>query len=287
MLLSTKSAALTCVASVILGAALIAARTHYSEYENLYKANDGNYYAYPRQGIDQLPEEDPSFFGWVIQGIRRILGIAPNNEQRQAESFLGSLFSSGGWILPATGVAVAGIYREEISDIIEEIVDPSTAKPTANTTAKPDPCNGVTCPTGSGLTPISNLGICQCLCGTSAATAFGIGVPSDVNVCDSGVKKCGKIGGTIEAACTVATNALELCRAPNNAVPTLGGDATCQCNTADHTNCHALSGNLVNYCKSDGTCGCGMSGAACSVSGETCEKTGSTAAAGVTDALCA
>ena len=51
-----------------------------------------------------------------------MLGIAPSNEQRQAESFLGSLFSSGGWILPATGVAVAGIYREEISDIIEEIV---------------------------------------------------------------------------------------------------------------------------------------------------------------------
>ena len=51
-----------------------------------------------------------------------MLGIAPGNQQRQTESFLGSLISSGGWILPATGVAVAGIYREEISDIIEEIV---------------------------------------------------------------------------------------------------------------------------------------------------------------------
>ena len=56
-----------------------------------------------------------------------MLGIAPSNEQRQAESFLGSLLSSGGWILPATGVAVAGVYREEISDIIEEIVGEYTS----------------------------------------------------------------------------------------------------------------------------------------------------------------
>ena len=57
-----------------------------------------------------------------ILGIKRMLGIAPVTDPRQGQSFLGSLLSSGGWILPATGVAVAGVYREEISDIIEEII---------------------------------------------------------------------------------------------------------------------------------------------------------------------
>ena len=51
-----------------------------------------------------------------------MLGIAPVTDPRQGQTFLGSFWSSGGWILPATGVAVAGVYREEISDIIEEIV---------------------------------------------------------------------------------------------------------------------------------------------------------------------
>ena len=56
-----------------------------------------------------------------------MLGIAPFTDPRQGQSFLGSLLSSGGWILPATGVAVAGVYREEISDIIEEIVGEYTS----------------------------------------------------------------------------------------------------------------------------------------------------------------
>ena len=60
-------------------------------------------------------------------GIKRMLGIAPVTDPRQGQSFLGSLLSSGGWILPATGVAVAGVYREEISDIIEEIVGEYTS----------------------------------------------------------------------------------------------------------------------------------------------------------------
>ena len=87
-----------------------------------------------------------------------------------------------------------------------------------------DPCSGVTC--SGGLTAVANLGICQCLCGSSAAIAIGISLPSNANVCVDGVAKCGTTSSNV-AKCTGATP-MCLSSATIGATPTLGGEASCQ-----------------------------------------------------------
>ena len=87
-----------------------------------------------------------------------------------------------------------------------------------------DPCAGVTC--SGGLTALANLGICQCLCGSIAATAIGISLPSNANVCVDGVAKCGTMSSNV-AKCTGATP-MCLSTATPGATPALGGEASCQ-----------------------------------------------------------
>ena len=87
-----------------------------------------------------------------------------------------------------------------------------------------DPCSGVTC--SGGLTAVANLGICQCLCGSSAATAIGISLPSNANVCADGVAKCGTTSSNV-AKCTGATPMCLSSTTPG-ATPALGGAASCQ-----------------------------------------------------------
>ena len=87
-----------------------------------------------------------------------------------------------------------------------------------------DPCAGVAC--SGGLTAVANLGICQCLCGSSAATAIGISLPSNANVCADGVAKCGTTSSNV-AKCTGATPMCLSSTTPG-ATPALGGAASCQ-----------------------------------------------------------
>ena len=37
------------------------------------------------------------------------------------QGFIGGLLSSGGWILPVTGIGFAGLFREEIAEIRNDI----------------------------------------------------------------------------------------------------------------------------------------------------------------------
>ena len=96
ILLSSKSALFVFSAAAILGAALIAGRTtgkhieinivspeillpnvlsimvglfsyFNTDYNRVYQADDGNYYAYPRQEVEPI-EEPASILDWVIQG---------------------------------------------------------------------------------------------------------------------------------------------------------------------------------------------------------------------------
>ena len=38
------------------------------------------------------------------------------------QGFIGGLLSSGGWILPVTGIGFAGLFREEIAEIGNDLV---------------------------------------------------------------------------------------------------------------------------------------------------------------------
>merc|ERR1712141_364646 len=128
----------------------------------------------PRQEVSIPFARPPSLLETVINAIKRLM-LVPDRIRRQG--FVGAL--SGLAPIAVAGVATAGVFRNEIADIVEDFANPTTTTTTAATT-KADPCKGVTCDSASGYSPVSNLGICQCLCG-SGTSAFGITLPSTVN----------------------------------------------------------------------------------------------------------
>lgn len=249
MLWSQRSVVLVAVLSVVIFSTLIAARSSYDGKDlvaqNYYNEQHGNYYTNPRREVRIPFARPPSLLETVINAIKRLL-LIPDRIRRQG--FVGAL--SGLAPVAIAGAATAGVFRNEIADMVEDLANPTTTTTTAATT-KADPCNGVTCDSASGYSPVSSLGICQCLCG-SGTSAFGITLPSTVNVCVSGASKCGTLTSNT-AACS--TNTIPKCLSSTGATPTLGGAATCQC-TQDGSDCMAANSKTTTAVCCDGTGDC-------------------------------
>merc|ERR1712183_856648 len=237
-------------ACLTVGCALIAARAPYEEH--YYNAQDGNYYAIPRQEVSPPFERPTSFLQIVIDGIKRILQI-PGRIRRQG--FIGGL--SGLAPVAIAGVATAGVFRNEIADVVSELVDPTTTTTTA-ASATVDPCSGVTCATG--FTAISHLGICQCLCGTTAATAVGCD-SAVANTCVDNTCKCGTA-----TACT-STSTIPSCLSTTGTTPAQGlSTATCQRTGSATSSDTCLRTTGAGYAAAKPLCGTsGTSGAAVGV----------------------
>ena len=51
-------------------------------------------------------------------GVKRVFGIFSATRR---QGFIGGLLSSGSWILPVTGIGFAGLFREEIAEMRNDI----------------------------------------------------------------------------------------------------------------------------------------------------------------------
>jgi len=249
MLWSQRSVVLVAAVSAVIFSALISARSSYDGKDlgaqQYYNEQNGNYYPNPRQEVSIPFARPPSLLKRVVNAIKRLL-LIPERIRRQG--FVGAL--SGLGPVAVAGVATAGVFRNEIADIVEDLTNPTTTTTTAATT-KADPCKGVTCDSASGYSPVSNLGICQCLCG-SGTSAFGITLPSTVNVCVSGTAKCGTLTSNT-AACSTST--IPKCLSSMGGTLTLGGTASCQC-TQESSDCMAASSKTTTPVCCDGSGDC-------------------------------
>jgi len=266
MLWSQRYVVLVAALSAVLFSAIIAARSSYDEKDHIYEATDGNYYTRPRQDIVRPLQRPPTILEWIVDGIKSLLQI-PNRIRRQG--FV-ALFGQGGLAglapVAVAGVATAGVFRNEIAQIIEDIADPTTTTTTAKTTTA-DPCKSVTC-TGT-LKKVASLGICQCLeCGSdsdcSGSTFYNRCVGGQC-VCGDTGGKCTTASGQAKCAKNVATQ-----KDTTTAATATDTDAKCYCATNGCLPATATDGLASKCDTSTGQCKCGTA-TACT-SGSTIPK---------------
>lgn len=252
---SQRSVVLVAAVSAVILSSFITARSSYDGEklggQKYYIEQDGNYYTNPRQDVGIPFARPPSLLGKVINAIKRLMRF-PDRIRRQ-----GFGVALSGWAPVAiAGVATALVVRDDIADIVQDLVDPTTTTTTAATTTA-NPCAGVTC-SGDGITPYANLGICQCLCGGKA-------YDHTANRCVSGVLKCGANAACSgvhgycykhDAKTTADSNAYTTSAITTS--DTTGGMA-CVCSAS----AKSCTGTDANYCHTDGVCKCGTTGAAC------------------------
>jgi len=248
MLWPQRSVVLVAVLSAVILSTLVAARSSYdgkdSGARKYYNKQHGNYYTNPRQDVSIPFARPPSLLETVINAIKRLL-LIPDRIRRQG--FVGAL--SGLAPVAIAGVATAGVFRNEIADIVEDLANPTTTTTTAATTTT-NPCKGVTCATGKKA--VASLGICQCLECAKDSDCTGSKL---YNRCVGGTCVCGSVG----KACTAGTSTPQ-CLGANSAALVNGGTTeTCKC-VANSCLPSVLTTGVASKCKtSTGVCGCGDS----------------------------
>lgn len=248
MLWSQRSVVLVAVLSAVIFSTLIAARSSYDGKDlgarKYYNKQHGNYYPNPRQEVSIPFARPPSLLETVINAIKRLL-LVPDRIRRQG--FVGAL--SGLAPVAVAGVATAGVFRNEIADIVQDFANPTTTTTTAATTTA-NPCKGVTC--ASGKKAVANLGICQCL--ECSANSDCTGTTS--NQCVGGQCKC----GTSDKCTSVTPFCGKTSAKTTSATASDGNSAACYCSVSSKS----CTGATANFCdSSDGVCKCGTTGAAC------------------------
>jgi hypothetical protein len=116
--------------SGVIFSSLIAARSSYYGKDlgaqQYYNEQNGNYYTNPRQEVSIPFARPPSLLGRVVNAIKRLL-LIPERIRRQG--FVGAL--SGLAPVAIAGAATAGVFRNEIADMVEELANPTTTTTTA------------------------------------------------------------------------------------------------------------------------------------------------------------
>jgi len=248
MLWSQRSVLLVAMLSAVTFSTLIAARSSYDGKDlgarKYYNKQHGNYYTNPRQDVSIPFARPPSLLETVINAIKRLL-LIPDRIRRQG--FVGAL--SGLAPVAIAGVATAGVFRNEIADIVEDLANPTTTTTTAATTTT-NPCKGVTCATGKKA--VASLGICQCLECSKDSDCTGSKL---YNRCVGGTCVCGSVG----KACTAGTSTPQCLGANSAALKNGGTTETCKCVA---NSCLPKLTTNASKCKtSTGVCGCGDSSA--------------------------
>jgi len=261
MLWSQRSVLLVAMLSAVTFSTLIAARSSYDGKDlgarKYYNKQHGNYYTNPRQDVNIPFARPPSFLQTVINAIKRLL-LIPDRIRRQG--FVGAL--SGLAPVAIAGVATAGVFRNEIADMVEDLANPTTTTTTAATTTT-NPCKGVTCATNK--VAISSLGICQCLDCSSDSDCTD---DTDANRCVSGQCVCGSTGGkcTTTSGKPVCTKSAAFSTA---ATSSDGASAVCSCK-ANSCLPNVVTDGTVSICDtSTGTCKCGAAKNAACTAGTT------------------